>query len=271
MFELKCKNPYFAYNIRAEQVSTSMDSGHIHKRHELYYLAEGERRYFIDGEIFHVHAGDLVLIQKNSLHHTTNVSAAPHKRYLVTFSDEYIPAPIAEHLAACFQKKHFSLRTQEISALTDIFHKIEKTRNISEPLAQVLLQSYVAELLVLLIASGTHAVSAPVPKSRTDLTIEAATQYIAEHLAEPLTMADVADNFHISYPYFSRMFKSYTGFGFAEYLTHLRMQRAARLLTGAEKSVAEIAELCGFTDPNYFSAVFKKRMGVSPKKYRMQK
>ena len=61
---------------------------------------------------------------------------------------------------------------------------------------------------------------------------------------------------------------SATGKGFREYLTELRLTDAASLLRYSELSVTEIAYSVGFCESNYFSNVFKKQYGISPKDYR---
>lgn len=69
------------------------------------------------------------------------------------------------------------------------------------------------------------------------------------------------------YDYLRKLFKKEVGLTPLEYMTQLRMKRACVLLTmqGAENySISEIAQLCGFDDPLYFSRVFKKKYGVSP-------
>lgn len=69
------------------------------------------------------------------------------------------------------------------------------------------------------------------------------------------------------YDYLRRLFKREMGLTPLEYLTSLRMKKAEELLTGLgarERSMAEVAECCGFSDPLYFSRVFKKHFGCSP-------
>ena len=66
------------------------------------------------------------------------------------------------------------------------------------------------------------------------------------------------------------MFKKETGESFVAYLTDLRMERASRLLIETNEKSYMIARQVGYTDPNYFSYVFKRRFGVSPSKYRTE-
>lgn len=71
----------------------------------------------------------------------------------------------------------------------------------------------------------------------------------------------------ISYSYFKRLFIAKYGMPPVKYLTHLRLEYAKELLITGRYSVSEIAEQCGYENVYYFSGVFKKNIGVSPKKY----
>ena len=99
--------------------------------------------------------------------------------------------------------------------------------------------------------------------------VSQAREYLEESYPDPeLNIDAVCRLLNVSAAYFSTIFKKETGKTFVSYLTDIRMEKAAdMLLTGDEKSY-EVAEKVGFTDPNYFSYVFKKRFGVSPSKYR---
>ncbi|MDY5231376.1 MAG: AraC family transcriptional regulator [Eubacteriales bacterium] len=71
----------------------------------------------------------------------------------------------------------------------------------------------------------------------------------------------------ISYTYFKRLFIQKFGITPIKYVAKLRMERAAELLATARYTVTEVAEICGFENVYYFSTVFKKHFGVSPKNY----
>ena len=68
--------------------------------------------------------------------------------------------------------------------------------------------------------------------------------------------------------YFSSIFKSYTDLTFVEYLTERRVEKAKQLLKNTDKSIADISEAVGYKEPHYFSMIFKKSTGITPKNYR---
>lgn len=101
-------------------------------------------------------------------------------------------------------------------------------------------------------------------------TITRLDAYLSEHFTEDIDTAFLCEHFQIGKTTLYEMAKQSYGMGIAEYIRTLRMEHAKKLLTDhQELSIGEIAERCGFSDYNYFSTVFRKMTGVSPRKYRV--
>ncbi|MDB6124763.1 MAG: MmsAB operon regulatory protein [Pedosphaera sp.] len=97
------------------------------------------------------------------------------------------------------------------------------------------------------------------------LTAEA---WASARLKESVTLANWAKAIKLNPVYFGRIFKQETGLRPMEWLNHRRLQMACQFLSNTHKSVAEIAEACGFTSQFYFSRVFRRHFGQPPLKYR---
>ncbi len=93
-------------------------------------------------------------------------------------------------------------------------------------------------------------------------------RYIESHFNERIRLRDLAEIACMSIPYFCDGFKKYFGFSAIEYLVLLRMQHASFLLRDVNMNVTEVAEAVGYDDIFYFSRLFKKHHGVSPRHYR---
>ncbi len=102
----------------------------------------------------------------------------------------------------------------------------------------------------------------------TRIYIEGAREYVRDHYAdEELSLDQVCSHLGVSNAYFSSLFKKETGETFISYLTGYRLEQAARLLTETGEKNYIIARKVGYSDPNYFSYVFKRQFGVSPSRY----
>ena len=88
---------------------------------------------------------------------------------------------------------------------------------------------------------------------------------------ENLSLNEVAGAVGVSANYLSAVFSQSMNRTFVEYVTDKRMEKAKKLLRDTDKSSGEIATLVGYKDPHYFSFVFKKTQGISPREYRNRK
>ena len=86
-----------------------------------------------------------------------------------------------------------------------------------------------------------------------------------------MTLQEMADEVSYSYDHFRHIFKSLTGKSPTDYLISKRVEYACELLSQEDLSCTEIAGICGFASSAQFSAVFKKKLGFSPKSYRNKK
>ena len=96
-----------------------------------------------------------------------------------------------------------------------------------------------------------------------------ALDYIEEnYMQETLSLNTVASEVNVSASYFSAIFSQAMEVTFIEYVTGKRMEKAKKLLRQTEKPSGDIALEVGYKDPHYFSFVFKKTQGCTPREYR---
>ncbi len=104
--------------------------------------------------------------------------------------------------------------------------------------------------------------------ARLDDRIRTALDLLHLRYAEPLTVADLAETCGLSPSRFSHLFRREVGTPPMRYLEERRMERAGELLAFTGKPVAEVARTTGYADPLYFSQVFRRNAGCSPRAYR---
>jgi AraC-like DNA-binding protein len=108
------------------------------------------------------------------------------------------------------------------------------------------------------------------PTQRTSRfhNLDATLAYLQDNLDQPLTLREMADHAELSVSHFSHLFREQTGYSPMDYFIHLKIQHACTLLTLTRKTIREISFAIGYDDPYYFSRIFKKVMGLSPRAYR---
>jgi len=99
-------------------------------------------------------------------------------------------------------------------------------------------------------------------------SIALAVEYMKNNLDQPLSRDEVARISSMSYGYFSRVFHLRTGYTFTEMLNRFRYEKACALLEDSGLNVNQVALECGFGDQSYFTKVFRRYAGVTPKQYR---
>ncbi|MGM0432979.1 MAG: response regulator transcription factor [Spirochaetota bacterium] len=108
-----------------------------------------------------------------------------------------------------------------------------------------------------------------VPDADESSVVSEVKQFIHTNYHEKLSLDDIAEAHRLSKNYLCRLFHEISGSTVWDYLTMVRIEHAKELLNG-NKSTAEIANLVGYDNQGYFSSVFKKKTGMSPRHYRKQ-
>ena len=104
-----------------------------------------------------------------------------------------------------------------------------------------------------------------------NININKIMEYIQSHLHSELNLDKLAEQVYLNRQYLSRLFKQETGYTITQYITNCRLEKAMYYLSHySQDSIVEISEKCGFTDPNYFSRVFKKYVNTTPTQYQQK-
>lgn len=104
--------------------------------------------------------------------------------------------------------------------------------------------------------------------SRNEQLVLTLERYVCENISRPLSLSDVASCINYNATYVSRLYKQLRGVSLSEYITQTRLNKAAELLITTNESIQNIALETGFDTSQYFSMVFKKARGISPRDFR---
>lgn len=255
----------FFYEHRDTDLSRSpiMGNHHYHSFFEIYYFEKGECRYFIDDRTYSLLPGDVILIPEGVIHRT--LYTADYERKLLNFSKDFIPPSIEKTLPSMF----YLYRNPNVAnEIKNVFAAIEKEYANLDKYSSDALQGLTYSLFFLLARNENMAKQ----NGGNSEFVAKAVKLIGNAYSTNITLAAVADMFSVSSEHLSRTFKKETGFGFNEYLTLVRLQKAEQMLSEENAAcISDVAYACGFNDSNYFSDKFKKAYGVSPLKFKQKK
>lgn len=119
-----------------------------------------------------------------------------------------------------------------------------------------------------LIKMGSEVREYILVNDKKETTIARIIEYIEQNYNASVTLADIADKFHMNAVYVSQLFKRKTGVTFTHYVNRLRIEKAKALLISTDLTAKEIGEQIGIRNSNYFSRLFKKITGRTVNQYR---
>lgn len=156
-----------------------------------------------------------------------------------------------------------SLLNNGEETVSDIFSSSSNGyRSIYEMTSVNQINGYLATL-----RDGLCAVCAARTKDYKNNIVLNAKKYIVQHIEEKLTLNDVAEVFCISPNYLSVLFSKYNDVGFSDFVNQSKIDAAKQMMADGDYKIYEISDILGFQSAFYFSRVFKKVTGLSPRDY----
>ena len=237
--------------------------GRIINEYQMIYITKGSGEFetIKSGSII-VNEGDVIFLFPGIWHRYRPNKKTGWTEYWISFNGD-----IPERL---FQREIFSSENPVISPGYNA-QLITLYRDIIELVSEESIGSHQ------LIASITMQIMAMIREailkkssggSNVDKIISEAKNIITHHINKTINMEDLADDLHISYSWFRRMFKHHTGLPPNKYHLQLRINRAKELLCNTNEPIVNISEMTGFSCAYHFMSIFKKHAGVTPTQWR---
>jgi len=234
----------------------------LHDDHLLIYCVDGAGRVSTAGLQSSVVAGDLIVLPKGIPHYYAADAAQPWSLYWCHFdgivSDDFV-SQLGELDAA------HVLSLGHSSTIIASFKSMLAVRQTGYNSNALILAANQLRQLLAQLPLEIQAYGAP---HTHGINVDKIQALMWESIAEFLTLEILAKSANLSKFHFSSAYKKLTGFSPIKHFTHLKMEHACFLLDSTEMSVSEVASELGYDDALYFSRVFKKTLGLSPKHYR---
>ena len=259
---------------------------HWHHEAEPTLITEGKMLYKINDSAFEVKEGDIVFVNCGALHsgeklpgssadcHYTAVTFDPRLVYGFDASQIYqkYVASISDNFS-CYgltvTEKKTDTWENEFSELTHSLISIGEKREPGYELSVVSLLSSIWRLFYL--HSGVKKAADNHLNAKNYGRIRDIISFIEQNYQEDISLEDIAKSVGFSRSECSRTFKAGMNVALFTFLQEFRIKKSLSYLTDTDTSISEVAGLVGIPDSNYFSKVFSRVMGMSPRDYRKQK
>ena len=234
---------------------------------ELLLVYQGSGIYNVNHESYEISEGDLLFYNAGEMHEVISHEDTEIGTYCLGFSGLRLKGLPENHM---IEKDLPYVRHSggQFRFLSDMAEQIlERNRHNASDFAVI--QLLAASMLIISREIPMTRQKSSVPKNVTALS-EMVKSYISAHYKEPVTIKDIADSLGFSPDYISHGFKNATGYSPMEYLIRCRIGYAETLLISGDYPVSYVAREAGYENVSYFQTVFKKIVGITPRRYRMQ-
>ena len=233
---------------------------HWHDYFELEIILDGEGEQVYNGNTFKINRGSAYLISYCDYH---SVRAHTDLSLLsLRFNENYIAPELLKYISTSPNNLICTITEEELNKANEMFNSLEE-ENSSDLFSDTIKTSVVSQLIVMLIRKASKNTNTTFPS-----VIQNAVSIIKFNFRKNITLDALANELAVSTNYLGSLFKKHLGTTFNEYLNNIRLKYACNLLTTTDLTVKEITFESGYRSIEYFSAVFKKIMKISPGKYR---
>ncbi|HAH87845.1 MAG TPA: hypothetical protein DCL60_10815 [Armatimonadetes bacterium] len=257
-------------HLKADSGNT-MRHSHHHSWHEIYFVVDGELGYFIKNNIYHVTAGDIILLDRHEIHSAIFSSLDLSEGIVLEFrgSEIYnmLPPEHPFNPLGVFGDggSVIHLEPGTSAGVESFLMKMLGEGQKDETGADAVIRSLLIQLLVTL---ARHSENSEISGGATHTIVMQVADYICTNYADDISVGKLSDTFFISPFYLMKIFKKYTGFSIINYLNRVRVKEAAKMLERSAMSITDISAAAGFSNVTHFGRVFRQVMGDSPRSYR---
>lgn len=253
-------------SFNAEQKKDFYFAGEMHDFWELVYVISGQVMTTADEKVFSLSEGQLIFHKPMEFHRIWSVSESTARLCIISFDAEGDGMKY-------FENKLLTLSPLESERFISVAASFKKiiigldAKNFYDHEKFSLLSNKAAlEFESLLLEFMNKEDKSITPRSSQESQYEYIVSVINEHCNETLNQEQIAKLCSLSVSNMKRIFHLYSDIGVMKYYTSVKLRRAMKLLCDGNP-IVQVSDELGFSSPNYFHAVFKKEIGMTPKEY----
>lgn len=273
--------PIIGYSINRIFVDTKSRSSeykmmdpHVHNHYELFYLSKGSCTFLMRSHSYNLVPGSVIIIPPNTPHIIHYTSRQQSVRTSILFREPDVIFKNIDLVGEMLKDGKHELILQ-IPPMYQV-HVEQLIRNMEAEqrfndtkISPTMLSLCLIQLIIIINRFSTGIDTNLIDELHTtNRQVNLAATYINRNYNQRISLSDIADASGFSPNYLSRKFKEDTGIGVHEYLTYVRLNKAAIELAHTDHTITEVALNNGFSDSNYFKDAFHKAYGMSPRDYR---
>lgn len=250
---------------------------HHHTELEIGHITGGEGLYLLGSSRYSCRAGDTYLVRSGEQHCVPTVTSPTLDSFNLHITAYWLWNVAADYLEP--EKLRALIRSdgktgnelirddpvilERLRVLMELFYRDCEGNRCK-------IRRAVLDLILAIADSYQPCANEPVRNYAAAhlADIQNAMLYISEHLAEPVTLDDIARASNLSRSHMSALFKEINGISAYEYLLICRLEKAVGMLRGTKEPILSIAHACGFSNLSNFNRLFRKMTGLTPGAYR---
>lgn len=261
---------------------------HGHEFIELVYVVQGQGVHIFQGNHYNIRAGDVFIINPGETHAYSVESSGSMEIINCLFMPSFIPDALLQELEITASMDYFyvhpflkqdvrfnhylNLNGQEASSVLALLESMIRELTSRGSGHTTLIRLQMVELLVLLSRYYTymqsHRIHRSPRQSERVMMSRRISGYLERHFDKKITLQALSSLFNVSTRQLNRLVHEEFGKSVFDLLHEIRIERAKRMLLESDEKVIYVATMVGYDDPSFFSRLFVRYTGCSPREYR---
>lgn len=249
-------------------------TSHFHPFTEIFFITDGKGAFYLDDAIVNVNKWDLIIINPNCLHTEKSSLSDSPLEYIVLGVDNLL-LNFPESYSLTNNEQQINLYriinfSKDKEIILSYFNQLINEIEIKEFNYQHVCKSILTLFITHIIRNTTSLQFIGESQEKLNLECVKIKNYIDSHYAQNITLDFLSDLSYMNKFHLVHTFTKQIGVSPINYVINKRIQEAKNLLATTSYSIRDIASIVGFANSSYFSQMFKRVAGTSPKSYRLE-
>lgn len=249
-------------------------TAHFHPFTEIFFITDGKGAFHLDDQMVQVNKWDLIVINPNCLHtEKSSLSDVPLEYIVLGIDNLLLNFPESysltnnEHQIKLYEIMNF---TKDKEIILTYFNKLIEEIENKEFNYEIICKSILNLFITHIIRSTTSLLFIEESQEKLNLECIKIKNYIDSHYAQNITLDFLSNLTYMNKFHLVHTFTKQIGLSPINYAINKRILEAKNLLATTGYSIRDIASIVGFSNSSYFSQMFKKVAGITPKNYRIE-